>query len=96
MGIFRGESAYDRCEEAGWNVMAPPRHMKWTDCYRTGNRRAFVLKVFCKEAGRSYSYIVEGFPYRDSFGRSAWKQGCVLFTDQNLPPSLIAADLAVA
>jgi len=83
LGLHRGESVYDRLERDGWRSIPPPHCMRGTDCYRKGNRRAFIEHV--THDGLGYCRAREGFPSVDGFRQRYWRTGDVIGTDENFP-----------
>lgn len=87
---MRGESVYERIERDGWKSIPSPHHMRWTDCYRKGTRRAFIDNSEDLSTGTTFYYAVEAKPARDTFGQREWLRTGVIDFDSNTPENLRA------
>jgi hypothetical protein len=85
----RGQSVYELLEVLGWKPMKPPFHMRSYDCFRKGNRRAFITNTWQEKLPVTYYYAVEALPGLDSFGQRQWKRGCIIAADGNMPHNLL-------
>lgn len=55
----RGFSVYKAIELQGWRSMKSPHHMRHADCFRKGNRRAFIEHD--RSTGTAFYFAVEGW-----------------------------------
>jgi hypothetical protein len=80
---YRGKSVYEIIEADGWNSIRSPHCMRSYDCYRKGNRRAFI--EWDQIDGRTFYSAVEAQPSVDSFNQRHWKRLGVIARDGHHP-----------
>lgn len=84
---YRGTSVYRVIEADGWKSIKSPHCMRWADCFRKGNRRAYVGSDR-DEQNRTFYCAVEAQPSIDSFGQRYWKEIGMIAFDGNYPEDL--------